>query len=91
MLARVGSIGGAKAYPAEISIPDDIDRASLRLGMPGPATVFSNKAGVIGILMSPGADQLLHGLSVGTIEARRKALAMGGITSPSGHDAKNSK
>jgi multidrug resistance efflux pump len=52
MLARVGSIGGAKAYPAEISIPKDIDRASLRLGMPGTATVFAPDAGVIGILMS---------------------------------------
>jgi multidrug resistance efflux pump len=52
MLARSGSIGGAKAYPAEISIPKDIDRASLRLGMPGTATVFAPDAGVIGILMS---------------------------------------
>jgi len=52
MLARVGSIGGAKAYPAEISIPNDIDQASLRLGMPGTATVFAPDAGVIGILMS---------------------------------------
>jgi multidrug resistance efflux pump len=51
-LARVGSIGGARAYPAEISIPKDIDRASLRLGMPGSATVFAPDAGVIGILMS---------------------------------------
>jgi multidrug resistance efflux pump len=52
MLARVGSIGGAKAYPAEISIPGDIDRAQLRLGMPGTATVFAENAGVIGLLMS---------------------------------------
>jgi multidrug resistance efflux pump len=52
MLARVGSIGGAKAYPAVISIPSDIDQASLRLGMPGTATVFADRAGVIGLLMS---------------------------------------
>jgi hypothetical protein len=41
-----------KAYPARISIPDDFDRAQLRLGMPGAATVFSDHAGVIGLLMS---------------------------------------
>ena len=52
MLARVGSIGGAKAYPAQISIPKDVDRLQLRLGMPGTATVFADNAGAIGILMS---------------------------------------
>ncbi|WP_061024695.1 biotin/lipoyl-binding protein [Bradyrhizobium sp. CCH5-F6] len=51
-LARVGSIGGAKVYPAVISIPEGIDRAQLRVGMPGTATVFSEKAGAIGLLMS---------------------------------------
>jgi multidrug resistance efflux pump len=51
-LARVGSIGGAKAYPAAISIPKTIDRSQLRLGMPGTATVFAENAGVIGLLMS---------------------------------------
>ncbi len=51
-LARVGSIGGTKAYPAVISIPDGIDRAQLRVGMPGTATVFAENAGVIGLLMS---------------------------------------
>jgi multidrug resistance efflux pump len=51
-LARVGSIGGAKAYPAEISIPDGIGKAQLKLGMPGTATVFAENAGVIGILKS---------------------------------------
>ena len=51
-IARVGSIGGTKAYPAVISIPDGIDRAQLRVGMPGTATVFSEKAGAIGLLMS---------------------------------------
>ena len=52
MLARVGSIGGAKAYPAQISIPAEVDRGRLRLGMPGTATVFADNAGVIGLLMS---------------------------------------
>jgi len=52
MLARVGSIGGANAYPAEISLPQDMDRDRLRLGMPGTATVFADNAGVIGLLMS---------------------------------------
>lgn len=51
-LARVGSIGGAKTYPAEVSVPDGIDKAQLRLGMPGTATVFAENAGVIGLLMS---------------------------------------
>ena len=48
----VGSIGGAKAYPAQISNPNDVDRTRLRLGMPGSASVFADNAGVIGILMS---------------------------------------
>ena len=52
MLARVGSIGGANAFPAEISLPQDMDRDKLRLGMPGTATIFADNAGVIGILMS---------------------------------------
>jgi multidrug resistance efflux pump len=51
-LARVGSIGGVKAYPALISTPKDIDRGQLRLGMPGTATVFAENAGVIGLIMS---------------------------------------
>jgi multidrug resistance efflux pump len=52
MLARSGSIGGAKTYPAMISLPNDMNREQLRLGMPGTATVFADNAGVIGILMS---------------------------------------
>jgi multidrug resistance efflux pump len=52
MLARVGSIGGVNAYPVTISIPKEIDRDQLRLGMPGAATVFADNAGVIGLLMS---------------------------------------
>ena len=51
-LARAGSIGGASTYPAEITVPDGVVRTQLRLGMPGTATVFSDKAGVIGTLMS---------------------------------------
>ena len=51
-LARVGSIGGARGYPAVISIPSAIGRDQLRLGMPGTATVFADNAGVIGLLMS---------------------------------------
>ena len=51
-LARAGSIGGAKTYPAVISIPKDIDRSHLKLGMPGSATVFAEDAGVIGLIMS---------------------------------------
>ena len=51
-IARVGSIGGTKAYPAVISIPGGIDRAQLRVGMPGTATVYAENAGAIGLLMS---------------------------------------
>ena len=52
VLARAGSIGGANAYPAIISIPEEIPRERLRLGMPGTATVFADNAGPIGTLMS---------------------------------------
>src|SRR5450755_292243 len=51
-LARTTALGGASAFPAEISIPQEIDRASLRLGMSGSATAFSEKAGVVGLLAS---------------------------------------
>ena len=51
-LARVGSIGGANAFPAQISLPEDINLEQLRLGMPGTATVFADNAGVIGLIMS---------------------------------------
>ena len=51
-LARVGSIGGANAFPAQISLPQNMDRELLRLGMPGTATVFADNAGVIGLIMS---------------------------------------
>jgi|GEM_PF-1230765 len=51
-LVRAGSIGGASAFPAQISLPEDMDRERLRLGMPGTATVFADNAGVIGLIMS---------------------------------------
>jgi len=49
-LARVGSIGGAGGYPAVISIPQSADPNILRLGTSGTATVFSETAGVIGLI-----------------------------------------
>ena len=52
MLARTNAIGGTTAFPAVISIPDEMSRDSLRLGMSGNATAFSEKAGVIGLLAS---------------------------------------
>jgi multidrug resistance efflux pump len=51
-LARTNAIGGASAFPAEISVPGEMSRDSLRLGMSGNATAFSEKAGVIGLLAS---------------------------------------
>src|SRR6266446_5790489 len=51
-LARTNTFGGATVFPAEISIPDEMSRDSLRLGMSGSATAFSPKAGVIGLLAS---------------------------------------
>jgi hypothetical protein len=51
-LAKTSALGGATVFPAVISIPDDMSRDSLRLGMSGSATAFSPKAGVIGLLAS---------------------------------------
>ncbi|MEH2518226.1 multidrug resistance efflux pump [Bradyrhizobium sp. AZCC 1610] len=51
-LARTTSLGGAAAFPAEISVPDQMSRDSLRLGMSGNATAFAQNAGVIGLLAS---------------------------------------
>lgn len=51
-LARVGAVGGTKAYPAQISIPSDLDPADLKLEMPGTATVFAKNAGPIGLIKS---------------------------------------
>lgn len=49
-LAKVGSFGGTSAYPAVISIPKSVDRAVLRLGTSGTATVYSKTAGAIGLI-----------------------------------------
>ncbi|OCK54562.1 HlyD family secretion protein [Bradyrhizobium sp. LMTR 3] len=51
-LAKTSAIGGATTFPAVISIPDDLSRDSLQLGMSGSATAFSPNAGVIGVLAS---------------------------------------
>jgi multidrug resistance efflux pump len=51
-LARTNALGGATAFPAVISIPDEMSRESLRLGMSGSATAFAGNAGVIGLLAS---------------------------------------
>jgi multidrug resistance efflux pump len=51
-LARTNALGGTSAFPAVISVPDEMSRDSLRLGMSGNATAFSEKAGVIGLLAS---------------------------------------
>jgi multidrug resistance efflux pump len=52
ILARVGAIGGANAYPAVIAIPNEVSSDHLKLGMPGSATAFAGNAGVIGLIMS---------------------------------------
>jgi multidrug resistance efflux pump len=51
-LARTNAIGGTSAFPAQISIPEEMRRDSLRLGMSGSATAFAENAGVIGLLAS---------------------------------------
>ncbi|XSC44769.1 HlyD family secretion protein [Bradyrhizobium sp. RDT10] len=51
-LARTTAIGGATVFPAVISIPNEMSRDSLRLGMSGSATAFAANAGVIGLLAS---------------------------------------
>ena len=51
-LARTTAVGGTTAFPAEISVSGEMSRDSLRLGMSGSATAFSEKAGVIGLLAS---------------------------------------
>ncbi|MCC8975885.1 HlyD family secretion protein [Bradyrhizobium brasilense] len=51
-LAKTSAIGGATTFPALISIPDDMSRDSVQLGMSGNATAFSPNAGVIGLLAS---------------------------------------
>jgi len=49
-LARVGSFGGTRAYPAVIAMPQNADNNVLRLGTSGTATVFSKSSGVIGLI-----------------------------------------
>jgi multidrug resistance efflux pump len=51
-LARTNALGGATVFPAVISIPDEMSRESLRLGMSGSVTAFAENAGVIGLLAS---------------------------------------
>jgi multidrug resistance efflux pump len=51
-LARTNALGGATAFPAVISIPEEMSHESLRLGMSGSATAFADNAGVIGLLAS---------------------------------------
>ena len=51
-LARTSTFGNAKVFPAELSIPDEMSRESLRLGMSGNATAFADNAGAIGLLAS---------------------------------------
>jgi multidrug resistance efflux pump len=51
-LARTNALGGATVFPAEISIPEQMSRDALRLGMSGSATAFADNAGVIGLLAS---------------------------------------
>lgn len=51
-LARTNSLGGATTFPAVISIPEEMSRESLRLGMSGSATAFADNAGAIGLLAS---------------------------------------
>jgi multidrug resistance efflux pump len=51
-LARTNTFGGATVFPAVISIPNEMSRESLRLGMSGSATAFADNAGVIGLLAS---------------------------------------
>jgi multidrug resistance efflux pump len=51
-LAKTTALGGATTFPAVFSIPDEMSRDFLRLGMSGSATAFSPKAGVIGLLAS---------------------------------------
>src|SRR5437867_2482403 len=51
-LARTSALGGATVFPAEISIPEGMNRDQLRLGMSGSATAFAGNAGVIGLLAS---------------------------------------
>jgi multidrug resistance efflux pump len=50
ILARAETVGTSTEYPALINIPEGVDRNALELGKVGTATVFSERAGPIGIL-----------------------------------------
>jgi multidrug resistance efflux pump len=49
-LARTNALGVATVFPATISIPEEMSRDALRLGMSENATAFADNAGVIGLL-----------------------------------------
>lgn len=49
-LARVGSIGGAQAYPALLNVPAGYSTEDLRVGLPGAVWVISERAGPIGLI-----------------------------------------
>jgi multidrug resistance efflux pump len=49
-LAQISASGVVASYPAVISVPSELDREQLRLGMPGRAMVFAERAGVIGLI-----------------------------------------
>ncbi len=51
-LVRVNSVWLTSDYAVGISLPQALDPGSLRLGMSGVATVFSDRAGPIGVLAS---------------------------------------
>ena len=51
-LMRVGSIGLTSDFPVRIVAPKELDLATLRLGMSGVTTAFSDNAGPIGGLAS---------------------------------------
>jgi multidrug resistance efflux pump len=49
-LPRAGDLGGASSFPAVLSMPAELPRDSLRLGMSGVGAAISPDAGPIGIL-----------------------------------------
>jgi multidrug resistance efflux pump len=74
-LSRTNALGGASASPAEISVPDDLSRDSLRLGMSGSATAFSASAGRDRpALLNSRLDQLIHGPPIAVLNREIAAL-----------------
>ena len=51
-LPNVNSVGLTSNYAARLETPKDIDPRTLKLGMSGVATAFSDKAGPIGVIAS---------------------------------------